>query len=353
MSIFVFGEDLGSDGELTKGQVIERTILLAGKEYRGQGDDFIEVTPEMLSQAVSNFKAGAAGHADLAANFSHDRSGPAAAWFKGLKVSDDKKELIATLKITGKGATELNEGNYRYPSIEMVTNGFKRNDGVQFDGCVIIGCAFLNNPQQTGIKPVIKFEADTVMAGLDTLSTMELISVIERSLELLVDLSPEDQARLDQVMGKTDPEKTEPVEELKEDDGKEMPEDSARVVKLQDQLDSLQKQNDQSVKKELFGEMLMTGHITPSQKPNFMALDVTQAMAFKNVSMAGKPQIDFTEHGTNIGGREKEKLNEQSGADKFHKLVQLKVKKNNISFSEAMSEVSEENPELNKFVGVA
>jgi phage I-like protein len=348
MSIFVFGEDLSADGDLKKGQVIERTILMAGKEYRGQGDDFVDVTPAMLNQAVNNFEAKAAGDADLAVNFSHDRSGPAGAWIKGLAVSDDSKELIAKLKVTGNGAKELNEGNYRYPSIEMFKDGFQRNDGEKFSGCVIVGCAFLNNPQQKGIKAVTKFDAETALAELDALSSMELMSVVERALELMSDLSDEEQARLNQILGRINDDETQTTEETQMADTT-----NPEVIKLQDQIDILQKQNSEATKRELFSDMLSTGHITPAQQESFMALDVDQAKAFKDVRVAGKPELDFSEIGTSAGATESANFDEQSGSDRFHELVSEKVKKDKLSFADAMEEVSKQHPELNKFAGVA
>ncbi len=356
MSISIFSEDISLDGEIKKGQLIELSVLISGKEHRGQGDEVIDVTPKMLKQAEENFKAGAAGKADLAINFSHDRSGPAGAWIKGLKVSDDGKRLLAEAKVTGKGATELNEGNFRYTSIEMHLDGFQRNDGVKFEGCVIVGCAFLNNPQQKSIDPVTEFDAETAIAELDALSSMELMSVIERSLELLVDLSEEEQARLNQILGKSEEETPDPnPDELESDDEMKKLSDktSAEVTKLQDQVVKLQQQNDKAAKAEMFTDMLSTGHITPAQKENFMALDVDQATAFKKVRVAGKPELDFSEIGTSVGGKESENFDEQSGADRFSELVKEKVKKEKLSFNDAMAEVSKEHPELNEYVGVA
>lgn len=319
MSIFVFGEDLSAEGDLEQGQIIERTILMSGKEYRGQGDDFIEVTPAMLNQAVNNFEDKAAGDADLAVNFSHDRGGAAGAWIKDLSVSDDSRKLVAKLKITGKGATELNEGNYRYPSIEMFKDGFQRNDGKKFNGCVIVGCAFLNNPQQKGIDPVVKFDAETALAELDALSSMELMSVVERTLELMSDLSDEEQGRLDQILSTINGEKVEVTEETKMRDKA-----NSKVIKLQDQIDTLQKQNDVATKKELFSDMLSTGHITPAQQESFMALDVAQAEAFKSVRVAGKPELDFSEIGSSHNPGEKNK-DQIEFDDEVNDLVMMNV----------------------------
>ena len=64
---------------------------------------------------------------------------------------------------------------------------------------------FLNNHQQKSIEPIVKFDEDAALAQLDSLSEVELMTVVERSLELMTDLSDAGKKRLSELLNMGEP----------------------------------------------------------------------------------------------------------------------------------------------------
>lgn len=117
----------------------------------------LKITKDNLHRFKENFDNGVRG-TDLAVDVSHNPDAGAVAWFKELKVDDDK--LMAKVAWTEEGKELIESGKYRYFSPEF---SFKYKDaekGEEFKD-VLFGGAITNRPFLKNMDPIQFDESDT------------------------------------------------------------------------------------------------------------------------------------------------------------------------------------------------
>lgn len=110
----------------------------------------IKITRENLQRFKENFDKRVRG-TDIAVDVSHNPDGGAVAWFKELRVEDDK--LMALVAWTEKGAELVRSGTYRYFSPEFMTQWKDPATGEVYKD-VLFGGALTNRPFLKGMEPI-------------------------------------------------------------------------------------------------------------------------------------------------------------------------------------------------------
>jgi phage I-like protein len=128
-------------------------VLRVGKFFNERYGNF-EITANMLSEMVSNFKSGVRGVVP-ALDFSHDSEGVAAGWFKDLLLSENGQELWADIEMTPRGEKSLAEKEFGYLSAEFDSSYQTNEVPVKKVGAVLLGAGLTNRPVIKEMKSAI------------------------------------------------------------------------------------------------------------------------------------------------------------------------------------------------------
>lgn len=115
-----------------------------GTEYSHWQGDFT-LNQEALESMVSNFDAKVIG-TDVQVNYGHNNSDKAAGWIKSLKLSEDKRKLLADIEWTPAAAKAIREKEYCYFSAEFVGVGYNNSNSNKTYNNVLTGGALTNIP---------------------------------------------------------------------------------------------------------------------------------------------------------------------------------------------------------------
>lgn len=147
----------------------------------------LPLTRELADELIAGFEAGLLGTEPvLDSSGSHDTSAPAAGWFKKLYVAPTKdggEMLFGDAELTDLGAQMLNDGLYKYDSIEIgpvVDNA----TGAKTDN--VFRSATLTNTPVLRILPPILDAADTIALSEITMSEPGSYQALRDELEVAI-----------------------------------------------------------------------------------------------------------------------------------------------------------------------
>lgn len=140
-------------------------ILKVGKV----SDRNMNITDQMLSDIVTNFKSGAYG-SDIQVNLGHNRDGEAAGWLRDLYVKD--RVLFAEVEWTPLGLEKIESKQFKYTSSEISLSAihFKNQTKVKN---VLIGVALTNIPAVKGMEPVALSENMQLFFNENTMEDLQ------------------------------------------------------------------------------------------------------------------------------------------------------------------------------------
>ncbi len=119
-------------------------LLEVGNHHSGKYGN-TRITKETLKEIVSNFDNNVVGQ-DISIDFTHDNDNgedKAGAWIKELKIVKNKS-LVATVEYTNSGKQSIQNGEYKYTSLELCLS-YSNFDNNNFEN-VLTGATFTNRP---------------------------------------------------------------------------------------------------------------------------------------------------------------------------------------------------------------
>jgi len=341
-----------------------------------------EITIKMLQEMVTNFKQGVRGVIP-ALDYQHNADDIAAGWFKDLFLSDDGKELWATIEMTPTGLNSLNAKEFGYTSADL-DGDYVDNETQKNYGCVLLGAALTNRPVIKRMEPVIQLAekkdpigdkiAKLISEGYDQDQAVAIAKSMEREGKLsegetmtdeqkkqMEDMQKqcEDYKKLQEDMGAKDPaELMKIISELKAkiaelegnkpeapkleekpegEDEMSKPEDKAKIADLEGQLSEVKTKLELQEKTTEFNVMLSEGKAVEAQRESFVKSDMK---AF----IAGAVPIKLTEQGHSGAG---EKIDPSKDVeDQILERAKKLSEEKKIGMKEAISEVLKTNKEL-------
>lgn len=115
----------------------------------------VEITSEMLQDIVANYDKGVRGQ-DISIEYNtHDNDdgqNPAAAWFKKLSLSEDKKSLLGQVEYTPTAKQMIEDKEYKYLSVEI--EPLYEDEKGKLHNNVLLGATFTNRPAVKGLNPL-------------------------------------------------------------------------------------------------------------------------------------------------------------------------------------------------------
>lgn len=287
-----------TEGSIKQGDIKEIQVLREGSFYVGKyGNKPIPITKQILLSMVENFKKKIKPN-EASLDFNHDAGDRAAGWIKNLftKTNDNgKMELWSETEITGAGAEELSQKNFKYTSADFTLN-YVDNETLKEHGPLLEGLALTNRPVVKGMQAIMLSEQTGDNMTLE--EALAMIETLKAEIEELKKKLPVQNAE-------------EKTEEL-----------TAKEVQLSERIKVLEGQ----AKEAQFNEMLAKGTAVVAQKEAFLKGDIVE---FSRLSK----NINFSEKGSKkTGGDEDEQSLDEE--------IQNEMKAKNISFSEAMKIVT-------------
>lgn len=304
--VYKFSEN--ENEEIKQGDLKEIQVLREG-DYHVSKVGKVEVTRNVLLSMIDNFEKKVKPN-EPSLDFVHDSANRAAAWVKKLftKInSDNKMELWSLSEITGAGANELSQKNFKYTSADFTLN-YVDNETLKEHGPLLEGLALTNRPVVKGMQAIMLSEK----TGVLDMTLEEALAMIE-SLKLEIE-----------EMKKKLP-KAEIEVEMSEDDKPK----SELEVKLSERIKTLEAQS----KEMKFNDLLAKGRLVPSQKEAYLKGDMDTVLETAQA-------IKFSEVGTKKAGD-----GEVSVEDQIKKVMD---ENKNLTFSEATKIVTRKNSEKMK-----
>lgn len=322
---------LSADPDSTK--IPERVQLLrTGKFQTRLGE--VEVTAAMLESMVRNFDERVRG-VDLSIDYKHDSQGIAAAWIKGLELSEDHTELWATVDWTPKGLKTLAEKEFRYLSADFAEK-YQDNETNQIFGATLFGAGLTNRPIIKGMEPTLTLHEINEGNKMATEKTKE-----EKALEAKVTTLSEEIKTLTATNTKLaeDAAKLQELQLTPEQMVAKIAALEAELAKLKGEKDSMAEHKELAEKKGEFDKMLSEDKACEAQREAYVAGDMA-----KFVELAEKMNTGAA----GSGGTPKKDGKDEDAADKVWTLAEEKAKKSGLRADEEVSNVLSENPELEK-----
>ena len=289
--------------DIKQGDVKKIQVLREGS-YTDKRYGTIKITKQILLSMVENFKKRIKNN-EPSLDFNHEAGDRAAGWLKNLFTqinSDGKMELWADTEITGAGAYELSQKNFKYTSADFTLN-YVDNETLKEHGPLLEGLALTNRPVIKGMQAIMLSE----QTGDNRMTLEEALALIETLKAEIEELKK----KLPTEMGDQKPEGEKP---------------SDKEVQLSERIKALEAQT----KEAQFNEMLARGTAVVAQKDAFMKGDMVEfARLTKNVN--------FSEKGSKKTG------GDESGEDSLEEEIQNEMKTKNITYSEAMKIVTKRN----------
>jgi phage I-like protein len=315
-------------------------ILKVGEFFHEKYGKF-QITKQMLSEMVDNFKTGVRG-VRPALDYSHNSEDVAAGWFKDLYLENDS-ELWADIDMTPKGAKVLSEKEFGYTSAEFDPAYETNETPTRKVGAVLLGAGLTNRPVIKNMKPVIELseggKMDIKELEEKCLSYEKQLSDKEEMLKkLMEDAGAESIEQVMEMISKLKgdaPELAEKNEELE----KSMAEKEELKKELSEKTEALrlsEEEKNKAVKEVEFTVLLSEGKACVAQKEAFLKGDMME-FAKNSQSM----NLSEKGHGKGIP-------KDVDAENEIIKLANEMVKENGIMFSEAVSKVRKENPDLVK-----
>jgi len=285
----------------------------------------VPITTETLKQFKENFDGGVRG-IEICVDFEHKVDGGSAGWIKELYLTEDGTRLRAKIDWTPKGEKALQDKEYAYFSPDFEFN-YEDNETGEKHGPVLKGAALTNRPVIKRMEPAIELsEGDQMKTEIEKLQA-QVKELTEKNVKLAEDcagMQAEQKKLADLPMAPEAMLKL--IEELK-----------AKIASLEQEKSQMNEAKQLAEKKSQFQKLLSEGKAVPAQEEAFLKGDT-----IKFAELAGSVNLGAKGHG---GGG---KADIEDADAEIQKLAEEKVKAGNgsISFSEALSQVRTEKPDL-------
>ena len=152
-------------GQVKTGDLIPVPLFPIGN-WKSAKYPKLDLTQELADEVIANFTARVLGTDPVIdSSGRHDSSAPAAAWTKRLSIEPTKDGgslLVAWSELTDVGADDLNNGRYRYASVEIGSH-VDNVSGTKTDN-VYRGATFCNTPVLR-IMPAVLDTAEAIAAS--------------------------------------------------------------------------------------------------------------------------------------------------------------------------------------------
>ena len=271
---------------------------------------------------------------DLAVDYSHETDQRAAAWFKGVELSEDGEELWMIPDWTKDGAKSVGEKEFRYISADFQFNYRDNESGINH-GTVLLGAGLTNRPVIKGMTPAIQLqENNNILQGNNTMDLKEATDKIAAM-----------QTEIEQLkIGRVKLQEFDMTPQAMQ----------TRISDLEGQLATMKTQNEQMTddkrlaeKTAQFNVLLSEGGACPAQKDAYLngKMDEFIKLAEKvNLVEKGKGG-----NGEDNGDTKENKENKDADpSDEVMKLAEEKMKDKDKfnDLGDAISVVLSENPKL-------
>lgn len=285
----------------------------------------IEVKKSDLNNMIKNFKNEVRG-IDLMLDFSHESEKEAAAWFTDLFLSEDGKELWATVDWTNDGSESVKEKKYRYISADF-NFSYKDNETLKEYGPTLLGAGLTNRPVVKKMNPTILSEENYNNTKENKMNFEEEFNKAKAKNEKL----EKEMAELKESM--KDSKFSEKEADLKKRE---------ETVKLAE--DKIEADVKLAEKKGVFDKMLSEGKAVEAQREHYMSGDF--AKFAENASV-----VNLSENGNGGAGNSEDKNEEKfegdtPAQDEVISLAEKKATEDKIELDVAISCVLSENAEL-------
>jgi phage I-like protein len=315
-------------------------ILKVGEFFHEKYGKF-QITKKMLSEMVENFKKGVRG-VRPALDYSHNSEDVAAGWFRDLYLENDS-ELWADIEMTPKGTKVLSDKEFGYTSAEFDPAYETNETPTKKVGAVLLGAGLTNRPVIKNMKPVIELseggkmdikELEEKCLGYEK----QLAEKEELMKKLMEDAGAESLEQIMEMIQKVKGENPELMEKKAELE-KSLAEKEELTKQLSEKSEALklaEEEKNKAIKEVEFTVLLSEGKACVAQKEAFLKGDM---MEFAKNSQA----MNLSEKGHGKGIPK-----DVDAENEILKLAKEKVAGEGIQFSEAVSKVRKENPELVK-----
>ena len=288
------------------------------------------ITPELLKTMEQNFKLGVRG-VDLAIDYRHDSEDVAAGWIKEVTLSEDGKELWATVEWTPNGSKVLSEKEFRYLSPEFVFD-YQDNETLKTYGPTLLGAGLTNRPTIKKMEPVI--ELSEYSEPLKQNKEVKSMDPKKEIMALLDKMSPE---QLAEILAKLKP--------APESESPEMAEMKKKLADAEKQLADAAQAKACSEKKQAFAKLLSEGKVCKAQEEAYLSGDMV-----KFAELTATVKLSETGSGQSPAQPASPESPDAAQAEDI-RLAQLKLtEKKAVGMDTAISLVLSENPELHQLI---
>lgn len=309
-------EDLTGEIDLMSSPSIIQLMKTGVFSYWSDGD--MRITPTIFQEMCMNFESNARG-IDLAVDYGHNNSEEAAGWITGLSMSDNKTELLATVKWTPRAAQMLKDGEYRYISAEWSDN--YQTEGGEKRGPTLFGAGLTNRPFLKQMTPL------STLSETNNRETNMNIDELKASVELL-------QASVKTLSDENKSLKT--IHDEKE----------ARISFMENEKKELA---EKAAKEGSFNKLLSEGKACEAQRESFIKGDIQKFSELSQDVHLKNEGHSFAQKAS--GDKKFSDMNPDEAEDKVLELAQAKMKLEPAKFADigrAVSDVLFEKPELAK-----
>lgn len=311
-------------------------ILRTG-DFTNEKYGAFKITKPMLSEMVDNFKTGIRGVVP-ALDYSHESEGVAAGWFKELFTEKDGQELWANIEMTPKGEKVLSDREFAYTSAEFDTNYSTNENPVRKVGAVLLGAGLTNRPVIKNMQSVIQLSEG---------ETMDIKELEEKLVGVEGKLSEKEEfeKKLMEGLGVESLEQVMEMITAMKGEKEKLAETETEVKEVKEKLELSEKKLVEvstellnSKKESEFNIMLSEGKVCVAQKESFIKNDMVEF-----VKNAQAMNLSENGHGNTT------EIEVKDPTAKITTLAEEMIKENSrMSFTEAVSKVRKENPELVK-----
>lgn len=300
-------------------------VLRCGSFSHPQYGDF-KITPETLLTMKKNFDARTRG-IDLAIDYSHESEKEAAAWVKGVELSDDASSLWFIVDWTPAGQKTLSDKEYRYLSADFTFN-FINNETKKDHGPTLYGAGLTNRPVIKDMAPVVQLQE----------------SISPEPIKGDKNMDPKDQkiaeleAKIKELEGKSAPAPDDHAAKMAAME-KELGDAKAKLGEYQAKEVAAAEAAKCAEKKGKFDLMLSEAKVVEAQREAFMSDDMA-----KFVELA-KP-LKLSEQGSAADEAKRKETEGKTVQEQVLALADEKVKTLKVTAGEAIRLVFAEKPEL-------
>lgn len=308
-------------------------VIRCGK-FNANGQD-IEITPAILLSMKKNFESNIR-KIDLAVDFAHKSDEEAAAWFKGLELSEDKQELWAVVEWTPDGKKALADKRYRYISADLNFN-YQDNETKQQFGPTLLGAGLTNRPVIKGMEPVVQLSEGAPTMDPKDQQIQELQAKIAQLEKAAGGGGSGDGA------GKGDDDEKMALK-------KQLADMTAKCQEYADKEKAAQADKAMAEKKSEFDKMLSEGRVVEAQREPFMKDDMKKFVELQknlNLSERGHGNSD-RKAGIETGDPKDGVMAETAKLSELAQKMVADDPEKKLQLHEAIQIVRKKNPELAK-----